>query len=222
MSPWKAVASLYLLMMIINLVSGGVMVLLIWGVAGARPREVRFHTGPSLFAFQWRGVRWSFSPLFGGTALNFEPEQVDAEGVEENVYTRLPLPHRLLSVVSTFLGMLLLALVCLSPSRGLASTLSGFPQLLNVFDARERVLGFLLRLETEGFWVALGVLSAKLTAFNLLPFPPLAGYQLLFEFWRPRRVNSLIIGVGSGVMFVLLLVWVVSIIGGLLSLRAQG
>ena len=214
-------ALLYFMVVIICLFTVGLMVLLVWGVLGVRPREVRFHTGPSLFAFHWREVRWSFGPL-PGNRMDFEPERVDPEGVETNGYTRLPLPHRLLAVVSTFLGMLLLALICLSPSRGLVSILSGFAQMLNVFDAYAHVLGFFLCLKTEGFWVALGVLAAKFTALNLLPVPPLPGYQLGFEFWRPRHVSSWVLGVGWGLMFLLWLVWSVSTVIGLLSLRTSG
>jgi hypothetical protein len=42
MSPWMALAWLWLLLAVITLVSGLVMLFATWGV-GARPEEIRFH-----------------------------------------------------------------------------------------------------------------------------------------------------------------------------------
>lgn len=180
MSPWVALAWLWLLLTAINLVSGMMMALVSWGV-GAHPEEVRFHQGPSLWAFRFRGVRWSFGPMSFGASVSFERSDSRELEDEDNPFPRLSFPRRLIVSAVGCYGMLPLALVCLLPSRGLAEIASGFEQVVNVFSARQRVVAFFTLLRMEGFWTALGVLSAKLAALNLLPLPPLSAQrQLLF------------------------------------------
>ncbi|WNG60476.1 hypothetical protein F0U59_41565 [Archangium gephyra] len=183
MEPWMALAWLWLMATVISLVSGVVMALVCWSV-GASLSELRFHVGPPLLSFRIRGVKWSFGFLNFGASVTFEPLGIRRDGTDNNSFLQLPLFLRLIVHTSTIAGMLLLAVACLSPARGLAAFTSGFEQVVNVLLAQQRVVAFFALLRTEGFWPALGVLSAKLAALNLLPLPPLTGYMMLREFWR--------------------------------------
>ncbi|WP_224363027.1 hypothetical protein [Hyalangium versicolor] len=178
MSAWAGIAWLWLHMAAICLLTGLGMVSLLWAL-GVRPTVVKFHQGPSLFSFRLLGMRWSFGPLPSGNSVSFTPDGAPEE-TEENPFLRLSFPRRLLAISAGVLGMLLIAVVCLSPARALQSCLSGFEQLVNVPRAAERVEAF-LSLRPLGFRTSLGVMAAKLVALNLLPLPPLAGYMLLRE-----------------------------------------
>ncbi|MCY1081165.1 site-2 protease family protein [Archangium lansingense] len=210
MSPWMALAWLWLLMTVISLVSGVVMALVCWGV-GASLSEVRFHLGPPLLTVRLRGVKWSFGFINTGASVTFEPLGIRRDGTDDNSFLRLALPLRLIALASTVAGMLLLAVACLSPERGLAAFTSGFEQVVNVFLARERVVSFFALLRTEGFVPALGVLSAKLAALNLLPLPPLTGYMLLRELWlavlRPQIRSNSVPAWGMTLVLMLFLGW---------------
>lgn len=221
MSSWVALAWLWLLLTVITLVSGLVMALVSWGV-GAHPVEIRFHQGPSLWAFRFRGIRWSFGPLTFGTSASFK--RSDSRGLddEENPFPGLSFPRRLiLSAVGCY-GAILLALVFLLPSRGLAEIGSGFEQVVNVFSARQRVVAFFTLLQAEGFWTALGVLSAKAAALNLLPFPAMSGFNLLREVWgsmgEPRKPSERFMSWSFTVMILLWGGWAFGLFLGLGSL----
>lgn len=210
MAPWMALAWLWLLATVISLVSGVVMALVCWGV-GASLSEVRFHVGPPLLSFRIRGVKWSLGFLNFAASVTFEPLGIRRDGSDNNSFLQLPLLLRLIVHASTVAGMLLLAVACLSPARGLAAFTSGFEQVVNVMLARERVVAFLALLRTEGFVPALGVLSAKLAALNLLPLPPLTGYLMLRELWqgifKARTPNEGIPAWGILVVLLLFLSW---------------
>jgi hypothetical protein len=205
-----ALAWLWLLATVISLVSGVVMALVCWGV-GASLSEVRFHVGPPLLSFRIRGVKWSLGFLNFAASVTFEPLGIRRDGSDNNSFLQLPLLLRLIVHASTVAGMLLLAVACLSPARGLAAFTSGFEQVVNVMLARERVVAFLALLRTEGFVPALGVLSAKLAALNLLPLPPLTGYLMLRELWqgifKARTPNEGIPAWGILVVLLLFLSW---------------
>lgn len=183
MSPWIALAWLWLLFTVISFVSGMVMALVSRGV-GASLAEVRFHVGPPLLTLRLLGIKWSFGLLNFGASVTFEALGLRRDGTDDNSFLRLSLPLRLIAHTGTLLGMFLPALVCLSPERALAELSSGFEQVVNVLLARDRVVAFFALLRTAGFGTALGVLSAKLTALNLLPVPSLTGYLILRELWQ--------------------------------------
>jgi peptidase M50-like protein len=220
MAPWMALAWLWLLATVISLVSGVTMALVCWGV-GASLSEVRFHVGPPLLSFRIRGVKWSFGFLNLGASVTFEPLGIRRDGSDNNSFLQLPLILRLIVHTSTVAGMLLLAVACLSPARGLAEFTSGFEQVLNVLLARERVVAFFALLRTEGFVPALGMLSAKLAALNLLPLPPLTGYLMLRELWRgiftPRTRSDAVPAWGTLLVLMLLLGWGYGLYEGLVS-----
>ncbi len=220
MAPWMALAWLWLLATVISLVSGVVMALVCWGV-GASLSEVRFHVGPPLLSFRIRGVKWSLGFLNFGASVTFEALGIRRDGSDNNSFLQLPLLLRLIVHASTVAGMLLLAVACLSPARGLAAFTSGFEQVVNVMLARERVVAFLALLRTEGFVPALGVLSAKLAALNLLPLPPLTGYLMLRELWqgifKARTPNEGIPAWGILVVLLLLLGWGYGLYEGLVN-----
>jgi hypothetical protein len=219
MSPWMALAWLWLLMTVISLASGVMMALVCWSV-GASLSEVRFHLGPPLLTLRLLGVKWSFGFLNTGANVVFEPLGIRRDGTDDNSFLRLALPLRLIALASTVAGMLLLAVGCLSPERGLAAFTSGFEQVVNILLARERVAAFFALLRTEGFWPALGMLSAKLAALNLLPLPPLTGYMLLRELWQgiftPRTRNEGVPTWGITLVLLLLLGWGYGLYEGIL------
>lgn len=219
MEPWMALAWLWLMATVISLVSGVVMALVCWGV-GASLSELRFHVGPPLLSFRIRGVKWSFGFLNFGASVTFEPLGIRRDGTDNNSFLQLPLILRLIVHTSTIAGMLLLAVACLSPARGLAAFTSGFEQVVNVLLAQQRVVAFFALLRTEGFWPALGVLSAKLAALNLLPLPPLTGYMMLREFWRglfrSRTGNEGVPAWGMVLVLLLFLGWGHGLYAGLL------
>ena len=179
MSAWVALGWLWLLLTLVNLVTGLFMAAACVA-AGVRPTVVRFHVGPGLLSFRVAGVRWSFGPLSFGTGITFTPEG-QPEDEAHNPYLRLRLGRRLVVIASAALGMLLVAGVCLGPGRALRDFGAGFEQVLNVPLAPERVRAFFALLQSEGFWTAMGVLATKLAVFNLLPLPPMPGFLLLRE-----------------------------------------
>lgn len=226
MAPWMTtLAWLWLLATVISLVSGVTMALVSWGV-GASLSEVRFHLGPPLFFLRIRGVKWSFGFLNIGASVTYEALGIRRDGSDNNSFLQLPLPLRLIAHTGTVAGMLLLAVVCLSPARGLAAFTSGFEQVVNVFLARERVGAFLALLRTEGFLPALGVLSAKLAAFNLLPIPPLTGYLMLRELWqgifKPQIRSDAVPAWGVLLVLLLLLGWGYGLYEGVINPYSRG
>ncbi len=179
-----AIAWLWLHATSITLLTGLGMAALCWAL-GARPTVVRFHVGPTLFAFKLFGARWSLGPLTMGTSLSFNADD-EPEGSVPPAWQRLAFPQRLVLISSSVLILLLFACICLGPARALGSMLSGFEQVVNVLRAPERVEAF-LSLRPLGVRTTLGVFAAKLAAFNLLPLPPLAGFVLLREVVRTLR-----------------------------------
>jgi membrane-associated protease RseP (regulator of RpoE activity) len=125
----------------------------------------------------------------------------------------LRLGARLLLIAGPWAVTLAIAVVCLGGERAVLSLAHAVPQLLVVVDLTPIVRGFIRLLVAEPFPVALGVLMAKATAFNLLPLEVLAGGRILsLVLGAPRGAGTAGEEKASPVWFiisgVLLILWV--------------
>lgn len=185
MSPWMALAWLWLMVNLLVLCMAVSMVSASWAV-GLPPLEVRIGMGPKLLSRRFLGTQWIIRALPNGLSLLHEPLEA-AESGEETAWSRLSPPRRMLVSISSSVGMLVLALMCLPPERVLGAFTSGFEHMVNIVQAPERVVAFFTLLETEGFRSAIGVLAVKCAAYNLLPIPLFGGFALLSETWLWMR-----------------------------------
>jgi membrane-associated protease RseP (regulator of RpoE activity) len=214
------------------LVHVGVMALVGWQV-GVTVEEVSFFFGPTLFRLRYRGVSYrvgaipmgGFVKFKGERGNNTDPEQIlFAADMEPPGFRDLhPLKQSLISA-SGCVALLALAALCLGPWAAVRSLSRGFVQLIPfapwtpawVPGGRELV-GRLMALFQQGpFRVALGVMAAKLAAFNLLPLPPSNGGMILASMlgWKrglPENVVVAMTYVGLCVLLTLYLYWIVQI-----------
>jgi membrane-associated protease RseP (regulator of RpoE activity) len=96
-------------------------------------------------------------------------------------WRRLPLARRVLILLVPWIATFVIAVLCVGPARAARSGAHAVVQLAVVLDTTPLVRGFLHLLATEPLAVVAGVVAAKMTAFNLLPLPSLAGGRALGE-----------------------------------------
>jgi hypothetical protein len=158
-------------------------VLSTWAITtalGGRATAVHIGT-PRVFRFKLAGIDIELGLLPGVasvTLLGRGPvDTYDGPGS----FRRLGLAKRLTIIVAPWLLTLLVAVLCLAPSRAFSSFANAFPQILFVLDPTPLVRGFLRLLRTEPISISVGVLFAKVAAMNLLPLLGLAGGAALQE-----------------------------------------
>jgi membrane-associated protease RseP (regulator of RpoE activity) len=169
---------------------------------GIAIREVSFGLGPTLLAV---GVlRLRVLPL--GGAVDFD----DFESQPRAVRVLLPLA-----------GVASLAVVAfaLHPS-ALSSMAHGFAQIvagaLGPTSHAQQLIGGAARVGMLGFVPLLGMLAAKLAAFNLMPLPAMNGGAALLALLDPRprempRWKETLVQGSAWLMVALALAWVVAI-----------
>jgi len=158
-------------------------VLSTWAITtavGGRATTVHLGT-PRVFRFKLAGsdIELGLAPLAASvTLLGRGPiDTYDGPGS----FRRLGLAKRLTIILGPWILTLLVAVLCLAPSRAFSSFANAFPQILFVLDPTPLVRGFLRVLRAEPLSITIGVLFAKLAAMNLLPLLGLAGGAALQE-----------------------------------------
>lgn len=125
------------------------------------------------------------------------------KGIDESTKGWLdlhPLP-RILIVASGCLTLFGISLVCLGPAHSLSSTWHGFGQIvrggLNPSGVGARLVRSLLALvQRSPLSTILGIVAAKQTAANLLPWPPTDGAQVIVSLiqWRGLVGERIVLG----------------------------
>jgi hypothetical protein len=94
-------------------------------------------------------------------------------------WRRISLPGRLSVVLAPWAVIMTVAVLCLGMDRAAASFVRAPAQIVGVDSTLVR--GFFRVVGAEPFSVTLGVMCAKMSAFNLLPLPNLSGGLALRE-----------------------------------------
>jgi membrane-associated protease RseP (regulator of RpoE activity) len=127
--------------------------------------------GPKLGLGQWRGVNVRLGAIPTGASVRFARDGTDDN--TEVLYGR-PLGAQLLVILLPWMLPAVLALGLIGPSLTVSELVLGLIAPFHVTRYVEGIAGFITflhRSPRDG----MGVLLARLTAFNLLPIPPLAG-----------------------------------------------
>lgn len=153
---------------------------------GGRVTEVRLGF-PRVLRLKAGGgeVRLGLLPLGASVSLLGRAPADPADGPGN--WRGLSLVRRLIVLLGPWVATVAVAVLCLGPTRALGSMARALPQLLFVLDLTPLIRGFLGVLRGDPWPVTLGVVLAKLAAFNLLPLPTLAGGAALHEIWSMRR-----------------------------------
>jgi len=141
-----------------------------------------------------RTVTLSVGSLPFGGSVRFAGMDSE-EAITEAAFYKLSLVRRLLIMLSGATFLLLLSAALLGWERAWSAFGSGFGQYVHGALAPltygQIMLSRLSDLLTkQPAHLALGVLAAKIAAFNLLPIPTLNGGQALLEIMRPRIKNT--------------------------------
>lgn len=159
-------------------------------LVGARIEKISFFSGRKLAIRGFRGrLELGLFPWPCGFVQFFSDESGDATAAFSNLH---PLRQLLISIAGCVV-VLMLALICLGPSRGALSLWRGFDQIVRGGLHPETVPAALIRafvavISVSSIPTVLGIVAAKQTAFNLLPVPPLNGGQIILILleWRRR------------------------------------
>jgi membrane-associated protease RseP (regulator of RpoE activity) len=153
--------------------------------AGARVREVSLGF-PSLKRFERGGttIKIGLLPFFAYVAFaGLNPLDEDSGPGD---WRRLPLARRIVILLAPWAATFVMAVLCVGPARAARSCVHAVAQFVVVLDTTPLVRGFLHLIDSEPFVVVVGVVAAKVTAFNLLPLPSLAGGRSLGELIAAR------------------------------------
>jgi membrane-associated protease RseP (regulator of RpoE activity) len=162
-------------------------------LAGLTVEEVGLFIGPTLLDFRVRGVRFKVGCVPLGGYVRFPAGDEKGQAWEGSFNALHPL--RRVAVLSAGpLAILALSVACLGPTRALRSFGRAFTQVVPFVTAlnpsglsgRDLLRGLSAVLRYRTFPAAVGVASAKIAAFNLLPLAPLVGGQILATLlgWR--------------------------------------
>lgn len=182
------------LILIMNLAHLGGFV--IAGLLARAPLEkIELFNGPKLAVLNFGRVALSLGSIPIGGSVSFKGMAFSGEETEPEGFGRLPLAWRWAIILSGPLAVFLLASACVGVVAAERSLANGFSQVVVGAFAPLTQGQTLLRkaaalFQTRGFVITLGVLSAKMTAGNLLPIPPLNGGQAIMELLRGRSVAS--------------------------------
>jgi membrane-associated protease RseP (regulator of RpoE activity) len=161
--------------------------------------EISLFMGPDVFKFRLRGVLVKIAVIpIGGYVKHRDNEDM--------VRGRYNLAARLFVTLAGPTATLGLAALLLGQERALESTLNGFRQLLEgAWSPLEVGQHYVARLLGSPFLTATGTLSAKMTAFNLLPIPLLSGGTALLSIllWRRDGRKAHAIASWIGLLFAL-------------------
>ncbi|MGE6758240.1 site-2 protease family protein [Corallococcus interemptor] len=175
---------LWLLCFGITVVWTLVQALVAWAL-GARPVSVVLGYGPTLVKCHIGGIRCSFRPIPGGGAVDFKDRTEGAASPDSLL--QLSAPRYAAAVLLPWVVQVTIGMACLGSSKALHQFASGFAMPFELFLLRDRVERFFALIQHGERVTALGLLSVKMAAVNLLPLPFFAGGALLFLPWRKAR-----------------------------------
>jgi hypothetical protein len=155
-------------------------------VVGARASAAQIGAG-RVARLKISGVQVDLGLLPGLSSVTMVGRAPDDTDDNPGSWRRLGLARRLIVLLGPWAVTLLIAVICLSPSRAFTSFARAVPQILFVLDTTPLVRGFLRVMASEPIFIVLGVVCAKLTAMNLLPLPSLAGGAALRELFGARK-----------------------------------
>jgi membrane-associated protease RseP (regulator of RpoE activity) len=182
--PWPTLLALAATCQAVNLAGR----LIVARLVGAKVEQADLFYGPHVIRYETQGgtvYRLGLIPL--GNSVRFAAEP----GIDGSFNELHPL-RRVALVASGSASLVLLALVLLGPARGLRSLAQGIPQVLAGAwapgtMAQDLLSGLFAVLRRHSWTTGLGVVAAKFTAMNLLPFPNLDGGQILLRLLAWRR-----------------------------------
>jgi membrane-associated protease RseP (regulator of RpoE activity) len=154
---------------------------------------IGFFMGPVVFRRTWKGIRFELKAIpVPGNYVKFAGDELDEYRPPAGFMAIHPLARSLI-ILGGPLALFCLAALLLGPIRAEASVRHGMVQLLAAAWSHARfdeIYGAFVRfVENSPGWVVLGVVSAKLAAFNLLPIPNFNGGQALVCLLQGRRPN---------------------------------
>jgi membrane-associated protease RseP (regulator of RpoE activity) len=196
---------------------------------GATLEEVSWFWGPPYIRFRIGRVNCRFGLIpFGGyakfrgdqTPRKFAEEVMFAADMEPPGFYDLHPLRRAAIMASGCLALVILAVICLgvrsavlSLARGFVQTVPFAPWTPDWVPTGRELAGRVISLFQSGpFRIVLGVLAAKLAAFNLLPVPPLNGGHIVMTFidWAkrlPEKVTEPISFVGVLLALCVMVYW---------------
>ena len=171
---------------------------------GATLEEVSFGFGPPCFQSGIGRVKFRLGLIPLGGYARFKGDQEPAMPKEEILFAADMEPpgfndlhplRRAAVAASGCLALVVLAALCLGPSHSVRSVARGFAQLVPfapwtpswVPEGRELASRCFSLFRIGQYRIALGVLAAKMTAVNLLPFPTLNGGMIILTLLQWRR-----------------------------------
>ncbi|RKH47254.1 hypothetical protein D7Y23_22425 [Corallococcus sp. AB050B] len=175
---------LWMLCFGITLVWTLVQVTVGWAV-GARPVSAILGYGPTLVKCHIGGIPCSFRLIPGGGAVSFKALTEGA--ASRDSLLQLSAPRYAAAVLLPWVVQVTIGMACLGPTKALHQFASGFAMPFELFLLRDRVEHFFALIQHGERVTALGLLSVKMAAVNLLPLPFFAGGALLFLPWRKAR-----------------------------------
>lgn len=168
---------------------------------GVGIEKISFFIGPTIVRVRIHGsvLVVNLIPL-GGGYIKFRSEETAPE-VRGMAWADVSPVRRILIIASGSLATGAIALICLGPAHGLRSTGHGFGQVMlggfAPFSVGTRLIGAMLAVvRVSSVVVILGIVAAKMTALNLLPWPPFGGGQILISLaeWRRRLPERVVLG----------------------------
>jgi hypothetical protein len=172
-----------------------VFTMVTWAVLaalGGHATDVAFGT-PALFKRRVGETTVSVGPIPTG-AVTILGRMADEPATDPHDWRHLGVARRLAVVLTPWLIVFAIAMFCLGPRHALTSFTHGVHQLLFVFDLTPLVRRFLALAAAGPIELTVGLLFAKSTALNLLPFPGLAGGGAILELLNVRRSAWMITG----------------------------
>lgn len=215
--------SFYALCVIINVVSVGGTILVCL-MASAPIDKVVLFFGPHLAAVRVGDTDFSFSLIPFGSSVSFKEDDATDAPSEKRGLLRLPKSWRLSIHASGALALLLLSVLCIGSGEAWHHLTTGFYQVvagaLSPLSVGQELLQKIIDNLRSDFIVCLGLIAAKMVAFNLIPLPPLSGGLLIMELLRglieqSGRGERIQVGaayVGVIVSLALLFGWFVAIV----------
>jgi membrane-associated protease RseP (regulator of RpoE activity) len=167
---------------------------------GAEVEEISLFGGPTIARIRLGGTLWVVNLVPGlGTHVKFRVKGSDE--LSKGFNDLHPL-HRILVIATGSLALVAVALACLGPMGGTRSIWHGFREVVRgglapVVTGAPLVRSLLQLIRVSPSSTSLGIVAAKMAAFNLLPLLPLDGGQILWNLaqWRARFSDRIAIGV---------------------------
>jgi membrane-associated protease RseP (regulator of RpoE activity) len=166
-----------------------------WGLlaaAGGRATAVNFGS-PGLIRWRSGETTVKVGPWPVGSVEIFG-RLADEPATDPRDWRNLSVARRLAVCIVPWLLVFAIAVACLGPGRAGTSFVHGVYQLLFVLDLTPPVRRLFALMTSAPIHVGLGLVLAKSTALNALPFPGLAGGGVIMELVGKPRLPWMLFG----------------------------